>query len=237
MSAREFKQCSLRYGDRFVAGIEVRCPCGATAQHTRGSSKTNVGRKEEIQRYRNWFEREGWTIGDRPRDDRCPKCTRAARAVPKLTVVPKQEKPMLSPSDRAAALAPAASKAPPEPSREDKRLINAKLDEVYDTNAQRYSGSWTDAKLAVDMGVPRAWVEKQRNDLYGPEGSNQEINSAVNEANAVLASACTLLANTEKAITEARATLGSLAGEHQRLTGIVDRVSRKIEGIEKAVRP
>ncbi|WDS38343.1 hypothetical protein W2_gp033c [Caulobacter phage W2] len=58
-----------------------------------------------------------------------------------------------------------------EPTRDQKRAINAKLTEVH--NGQGYADAWTDEKVAESLGVPRAWVTEIRDEFHGP---------AVNEA-------------------------------------------------------
>lgn len=239
MSAlREFKRVSMFHGQRRVAGIEIVCRCGQTAQHNRGSTKSFVGPGEEMKRFKSQFQRQGWRVGDRPQDDRCPKCLEEIFIKPKLAIVAKpKEKPMSPAPAVAAQAAVAVQSAPPVPTREDNRIIHQHLDEHYDHKAQRYSGDWTDARVATNLGIPRVWVENIRKMFFGPEGSNQEIAAAISEASRTLALATTLLANTEKAITDARATLGSLDAERQRLADVVGRIERKIETIEKSVRP
>jgi hypothetical protein len=59
---------------------------------------------------------------------------------------------------------------PRELGREDRRIINDKLDEVYGREA--YKAPWTDAAVAKDLGVPRDWVVQVREQFFGPAGSN-----------------------------------------------------------------
>ncbi|WP_181409841.1 hypothetical protein [Martelella alba] len=59
---------------------------------------------------------------------------------------------------------------PPVMKRDDRRIIAAKLDDVYSTDA--YVEPWTDAAVAKDLGVPRAWVSEVREAFFGPEGGN-----------------------------------------------------------------
>lgn len=67
----------------------------------------------------------------------------------------------------------AAIEAPREATKEQKREINAMLDLVYDTKAERYKGENTDKSVAADLGphILWGWVKKQRDELYGPEGN------------------------------------------------------------------
>lgn len=43
-----------------------------------------------------------------------------------------------------------------------------------------------DGKVANDLGVPRAWVTGIRDEMFGPEGSNEQIRATIAEATAVL---------------------------------------------------
>jgi hypothetical protein len=61
---------------------------------------------------------------------------------------------------------------PQEPTRDDKKLINMKLTEVYLENS--YANGWTDKRVSEDLGVPQAWVATIREEFFGPENSNDE---------------------------------------------------------------
>jgi len=224
MSAmRDFRQCSMRYGDKIVRAIEVVCgKCGSNGHHPRGSSKTLVGPQEERQRFVRMFERDGWLMGLRPQDDRCPRCVAAAKAEKreKLTVISKEPPRMIT--------------EPPRPmSPEDGRVIYAKLEELYSTDGTGFRPGWTDQKVATDLGVPRAWVESTRKQFFGPEGGNPEISSALAEAKQMLTEARALTAK----FTTTKDTLGSLIAEAQKLNSRAELVERKLATIEKAVRP
>lgn len=68
---------------------------------------------------------------------------------------------------------------PREMSRDDRRIIFAKIDEIYVGNG--YQAPWTDTAVAKDLGVPAAWVAKVRDEMFGPEGSNPEIDNFLKE--------------------------------------------------------
>ena len=67
----------------------------------------------------------------------------------------------------------AAAETPREMSRDERRIINDKLDEVYGKDA--YKAPWTDAAVAKDLGVPRDWVAQVRDQFFGVEGSNPQF--------------------------------------------------------------
>jgi hypothetical protein len=116
------------------------------------------------------FERAGWTVGASRDGDFCPDCTkaRAARAAP--VTLPKVE-------NNNVIVVPLKSEAerPREMSFDDRRLILAKLQDVYVDEKTGYAEGWTDQRLAVDLGVPRAWVEKLRAENFGPARDNEEV--------------------------------------------------------------
>lgn len=69
---------------------------------------------------------------------------------------------------------PGASDQPPrQMSREDRRLIFAKLEEVYVDEGTGYTKGWHDERVAQDMAVPRSWVEVIREENFGPIKAEQ----------------------------------------------------------------
>ena len=59
--------------------------------------------------------------------------------------------------------------------REDKRIIYDKINEVYVDEKRGYDNGWSDHKLATDLGVPRKWIEEVREDMFGPVATNPDI--------------------------------------------------------------
>lgn len=72
-------------------------------------------------------------------------------------------------------------------SREEKRAIIRRLDEVYDTVSQRYVDDWTDHRVAQGMNLPRAWITELRDEVYGPAGSNDEMDQLSTQMKDMLA--------------------------------------------------
>lgn len=128
------------------------------------------------------LESSGWLIGKKLSQHRCPGCYSAI----KISAKRKQTEPKMhnDPKVRAVLAEFPASK---EMTREDRRVIFEKLNEVYVDEKQGYSEQWTDAKVATDLGTPRSWVAKVREEMFGPEGANEDIRKAVTEAKATLA--------------------------------------------------
>ena len=65
--------------------------------------------------------------------------------------------------------------APREMSRDDRRIIFAKLNDVYLDEKRGYSDGWNDERVAADLNVPRKWVEDIRADNFGDAHDNEEL--------------------------------------------------------------
>lgn len=65
----------------------------------------------------------------------------------------------------------------PELSRADRRIIFAKLEEVYESEEAGYKSPWTDQAVARDLGshIPVGWVAQVREENFGPLRDNAEI--------------------------------------------------------------
>lgn len=126
------------------------------------------------------FAQKGWTVGYDSKSDYCPSCTktreserRAKRLKPikvneaaaESAVLPQQETPMNG------------AEQPQPMSRSDRRIIHAKLEEVYLDEQIGYKTPWTDAAVARDLGshIPVAWVAEVRETSFGPAKDNEEI--------------------------------------------------------------
>lgn len=64
-----------------------------------------------------------------------------------------------------------------QPTREQKRQIIELLGEVYDTAAERYRAAESDVTVAdaVGGGCMFGWVAEIRDELFGPDGRNEEL--------------------------------------------------------------
>lgn len=112
---------------------------------------------------------QGWTLVKNRL--RCPDCEgkrRAANAKPAKTEEHQQEIRMA----KADTVTPLR-----QPTREQKRQIIELLNEVYDTKAERYRGGETDLTVAdtIGGGVMFGWVAQIREELFGPDGGNEEV--------------------------------------------------------------
>lgn len=127
-----------------------------------------------------------------------------------------------------------ASETPPrEMSRDDRRVIFAKLDEVYLDEKRGYDSGWSDHKVASDLGVPRKWVEIIRAENFGAIGTNEEMAEFLSESDKLCADARAALDAAKKAREDIEAILKR--PEFLTLRQIGDRVS-KVEKLATEVR-
>jgi hypothetical protein len=71
--------------------------------------------------------------------------------------------------------------------KEDRRLIFAKINDVYLDEKQGYSSGWSDKRVSEDLGVPCAWVKTIREDNFGFEGANEDVRPILDEVKKLLA--------------------------------------------------
>lgn len=174
----------LGEGERGVKAVLIRCSrCGETDKLA--INKTALMPPGVLI---NKFKGRGWDVDNkREGRDTCPKCLeKRAQARKKEEQVP----PMIDRTNGviySAGPEPTLQAEPPIPmSRDDKRLVFSKLNEVYVDDKVGYGIGWTDVKVANDLGVPPAWVREVREENFGPEASNEEIRTAIEEGRAIL---------------------------------------------------
>lgn len=127
------------------------------------------------------MHRRGWAIGKKAIDDRCPKCVslevEERRAAVKKPWSPKVVKDLRE----VGAVLEKVAVPPRVMSREDRRIIFAKIDEVYPDEKTGYVAGWSDERVAKDLNVPRAWVETIRDENFGALKSNAEVEAVSKE--------------------------------------------------------
>lgn len=136
------------------------------------------------------FQQKNWHVDlNDAAKDRCPhhKTGRAAiHIVPKSRAIDAANAVFQTPQPfaRLSPPTPAQPKEPPAmslnavasaPSLQDRRLIFAKLNEVYLDEKQGYKAPWTDAAVAKDLGIIEQWVAELRKENFGPLGINGEL--------------------------------------------------------------
>jgi hypothetical protein len=122
-----------------------------------------------------------------------------------------------------------AVEPPREMSRDDRRVIFAKLDEVYIDENKGYDNGWSDHRVAVDLGVPRAWVASVREEMFGPDKSNAEARELVQEARE-------LVATMKAFVAEHHETAVKAIADRDAFVKKVEEFDRRIDNVEKLYR-
>jgi len=168
------------------------------------------------------FEQLGWEIGKRPKDHRCPDCTHIEKPQPKLQVVntPAPDKPR-------------------QLTKEDRRIIFSKLNEVYVDERTGYSESWTDSSVAANLGVPTEWVKQIRDENFGWGAINPEVLALITECRQIREEVKEKNAEASRVMGEidkVRAAAQAVVGDIQRLTSRAEATEKKIVQLEKELR-
>ncbi|MGY8665718.1 hypothetical protein Q3C01_25625 [Bradyrhizobium sp. UFLA05-109] len=214
-----FEHTSVPYGEdgRLVRGIIARCGapnCEAAVPLPVNLMANGRGMDSNIewQFIARKLEQKGWRIGKTATAHRCPKCFSAAKfsAIRKSgekPVVNKTEQPLQVVQENARVM-----------TREDRRIIFEKLNDVYIDGKVGYGRGWTDEKVALDLGVPRAWVKLLREENFGDEVGNEEIHEQLAEAKTALAE------------------MRKLEPDMRRLLALADKIEKSLAEIQKVLK-
>jgi hypothetical protein len=190
---------TIPYGGRKVRGVRIICSRCARGENVPVNTFKGHSDDRERQFIEAKLKRMSWKVGKSDSQHLCPGCFAKVRNAQDSKKFKEESSGM---ADSNIVKMPAARVM----ERDDRRIIFAKLDEIYDKDG--YSADWTDAKVAIDLGVPRDWVKRIRDENFGPEGSNALIDSAIRDARALLAEAKTFGSAAERVINELRVLLG-----------------------------
>ena len=144
--------------DECAAEDVVNAPHGKTAKFNK-SGKPVLDFINEGQITKK-LQSQGWAVVKNRL--RCPKCEAKRKA--------EQPKP------KEAVMAENVTQLR-QPTPKQKREIIGLLETAYDDEAKRYRGTDTDLTIAeaIGGGVMFGWVAAIREDLFGPEGGNEEM--------------------------------------------------------------
>lgn len=155
----------------------------------------------------------GWTLVKNVL--RCPKCE----------ALRKEKRMSKEPTVVSITATP-----PRQPTREQKRMIVTALEEMYDTQNQRYKGSETDKGIAEMLGdnIMSGWVSIVREDMFGPDG-NEEMLDFSKEMAAWIKKADDAIAIINEAMLEVTAARAEVKKYQERLGKIVVAIGPKAE--------
>lgn len=145
------------------------------------------------------FNQRGWRVGSKASKHICPACQQkttdtnpaphkepsamtltrehvSTTRIPAPPVPPVPASiipPPPTPLSQAASKVQTKAEPPREASIEERRIINAKLDDVYASKG--YTAGWSDEAVAKDLNVPRAWVAQVREMLFGADINEDDV--------------------------------------------------------------
>ncbi len=180
MQSEHFERSAITAeGGHPIPARAIRCAkCGAVEKIT-----TNKSRCLPDAALANFFRNKGWIVGRKPSEDICPSCQRAERKTP-VPVLPAPATPVVESNVVEFGI---RAEPPEQATKEDRRVIFAKLNDVYIDEAKGYDSDWSDQKVADDLGVPVAWVRSIREENFGSNPGNERMTSAVVRAEEILA--------------------------------------------------
>jgi len=181
-----FETCSIKVSDQLRRGAKITCGrCQAVEQIAvntmRRSGDDDDEKYDKLIAHK--FEKTGWKVGKAPAQHRCPNCFTAL----KIAAVRKSNEMKHPPENKVVPITPAEQPRPVvrTMTRDERRIIFEKINEVYVGEAVGYSDDWSDEKVSTDLGVPRAWVSALREEYFGPD-VNEKLSKATQEAKAFL---------------------------------------------------
>lgn len=147
---------------------------------------------------------------------RCPKCE-AGRKAPKEIAMAENVTDLR------------------QPTREQRRQIMEMLTVSYDTKAERYTGADTDKTLAeaIGGGVMPGWVSAIREEFFGPDGGNDEIELLTTDIRAWQAKADEGAKKAHEALTRITQQLREVNEAREQVAAIV----KRLEAIKHAIGP
>lgn len=122
-----------------------------------------------------------------------------------------------------------------EPSREEKRQIMSLLEVSYDADAGRYKGADTDQTVAAAIGggVMPGWVAEIREEFFGPDGGNGEMDALLAEMRDWVKAREREKHNTTVHLEAAQATLRECDAKIAEVSGF----AKRLDAIRAAVGP
>lgn len=210
-----FEPSTVKHENRLLRAMKAKCAsCTFEDRVHMNSMRIGSGTDSEIEEREavKKFEKLGWSFDKK---NKCPSCIKEDER--NRTAEP------VKPELKVVATAP--STTPREMSREEKRIVFEKLNEVYVDEKVGYAPPWTDAKVASELGCPRAWVERVRSEMFGDVNSNADISALQGEARAVAES-----------LNAATAAYNELGNEFKKLFARASEVEKRLREIEKIVR-
>lgn len=219
-----------------VRAVIVRCGKCGTGEPMPINTMANGGSQTDEVEWKyiaRRMERKNWEIGRRRQDHRCPRCLNVIKLASADAPPPTPAKGnlklvrdvLMSTAKTPPQPAPATATEPRAMTRDDRRIIFEKLNEVYLDEKRGYSDGWSDEKVATHLGVPRAWVSTIRDENFGEEITSEATRTAIKEARVLLV-----------AISKYRSVIADAVKELQPLYERADKIERTLAEIAKVTK-
>lgn len=208
-------------GKAGVSRVKVRCnECGW--EDVLACDYVRAGRdgwSPNVGQVRKKLVATGWQVTKRA--EKCPSCAAA------ILAAKAEKKGCEMTKDNVAEIR--------KPSREQKREIARLLDEVYDTSAGRYVGAETDKTVADTLGggVMSGWVADIREEFYGPDGGNDDLEGLLSDIADWRKRADASAEEAHGLITKMTAALRDFNAAREE----VDKLSVRLDAIKAAIGP
>lgn len=234
-AVRHFEIVNLQLADEGRRKPSVVVTCSSCDAKERISVEANPGWLPDWEIQKKLLAKK-WLLAPKPENDICGKCHSELKQKgrspmtnsPSLTIVPP------------AALS-AKADPPRQMSKSDHRAIYDLIKGVYKEadDATGFKGAYmppySDNKVAMDLAVPRAWVEEIRKQFFGDAGVNEDMVAYVDQAETFLREATQIRNEAIKFHTDAQAILMAAKAETARIGDVIERL-RKIEEFQGKIR-
>lgn len=237
-----------------TCGYEEFVTCDYERKQKQGQWVLNHGQVLRKMSAKGWTEIKGV--------HRCPKCENERKEEAKKNMPPLAQArttPITNPQPQPVAkstvvahpaVAAAAATPARAPTREQKREIVQMLEVAYDTKLGRYKGKDTDKTVAEVLGdgILPGWVAEIREDMFGPDGGNDEmlalldqIEAAKIEFKAQMDEVKAKMGEAKNMMDEAKGMMETFAASaeslHKDFTGKIDDLHKRLDAVCTAVGP
>ena len=213
-SERRFDRHIIRIDGKPIGARKLICATPSCGQEGEIPDRTTDGLPPKVIERR--FVQKGWEVGKNAKHDFCPSCVEA-RTIERrqrrnsnkiksfaaidnvFPMTPRETPPQPNLGEEVQAT---ATESPREMSRAERRIIQTKLEDVYQDEDHGYKPGWSDAAVARDLNVPVGWVAEERDRSFGPVKDNEEVRDMLDRVATKTAEAHALIEDVKKFRTE-----------------------------------
>jgi len=227
---RSFIRSSNIVDGKTSSGYLIKCQKCSNSDVISNSTRSGSLPPEVIEKK---FAQKGWRVGHRVRDDQCPACIAKELKVKKRPPKPTEEAPPPA-LEIKMEIDTVKAEAPPEITKEDRRIIFGEIDSHYIDEMRGYDSEWNDARIAESLKVPLAWVRQIREDNFGPE-MGESVKKDIEEAKVIIAKGEMVIGNLNKALENVSQSIQSWKKIQDGFEREVTETRRAIEDITKRI--